>query len=111
MAGLEDEGTARHRPWSARIGSVEDGAPQPRRSLVPEAGLEPARRMRAVDFESTASTDFATPAGMALSLAAGRDYGMAARPDALACAPVQASACCDNAALEVSWLATRRWKM
>ena len=30
-------------------------------SLVPKAGLEPAR-ISTVDFESTASTDFATPA-------------------------------------------------
>ncbi len=29
--------------------------------LVPKAGLEPAR-ISTVDFESTASTDFATPA-------------------------------------------------
>ncbi len=31
------------------------------RILVPKAGLEPAR-ISTVDFESTASTDFATPA-------------------------------------------------
>lgn len=45
--------------------------------LVPKAGLEPAR-ISTVDFESTASTDFATPArkgcgkrcGLYLSLAA-----------------------------------------
>ena len=45
--------------------------------MVPKAGLEPAR-ISTVDFESTASTDFATPArkgygkrsGLYLSLAA-----------------------------------------
>lgn len=46
-------------------------------TMVPKAGLEPAR-ISTVDFESTASTDFATPArkgygkrsGLYLSLAA-----------------------------------------
>ena len=30
--------------------------------MVPKAGLEPARGLSSVDFESTASTDFATSA-------------------------------------------------
>ena len=34
--------------------------------MVPKAGLEPARGLSSVDFESTASTDFATSARFSL---------------------------------------------
>lgn len=32
--------------------------------MVPEVGLEPTRRISPADFESAASTNFATPAGV-----------------------------------------------
>ena len=51
--------------------------------LVPKAGLEPAR-ISTVDFESTASTDFATPARK----------GCGKRCELyLSCATMQAPAC------------------
>lgn len=51
--------------------------------LVPKAGLEPAR-ISTVDFESTASTDFATPARKGC----GKRCGLY-----LSCATMQAPAC------------------
>lgn len=51
--------------------------------LVPKAGLEPAR-ISTVDFESTASTDFATPARKGC----GKRFGLY-----LSCAAMQAPAC------------------
>ncbi len=51
--------------------------------MVPKAGLEPAR-ISTVDFESTASTDFATPARKGC----GKRCGLY-----LSCATMQAPAC------------------
>jgi hypothetical protein len=36
--------------------------------MVPEVGLEPTRRISPADFESAASTNFATPAGARLEV-------------------------------------------
>src|SRR6185369_14340719 len=46
--------------------------------VVPEAGLEPAR-LAAGDFESPASTDFATPAVSCAGRTEGRDYARRTR--------------------------------
>jgi hypothetical protein len=54
------------KPWfdGKRKITAFDGEPtKVEKVLVPEAGLEPARGISPVDFESTASTDFATRAG------------------------------------------------
>lgn len=43
--------------------------------MVPEVGLEPTRRISPADFESAASTNFATPAGVRLgAVESGRHY-------------------------------------
>lgn len=46
-------------------------------TMVPKAGLEPAR-ISTVDFESTASTDFATPARKGYGKRSGLYLSMAA---------------------------------